>query len=892
MKFPSPLALFPACLALVGAALLPMAQGQETVPALYNYQPARVYYVTYDIPLPEGEQWKKIAAQEWFREGQPLRLEFSLIGIDFRSEKVPKFLSPGLLLGGKGTSPSSDEDEEEVNGWTGMTKNFVIGFDPEQSSVRPKDGFERRPARLRAGGAKTSSGVIGMKSLTREGEYDWYLPMQTNEISVIQYAAVMQPGEPLPSMNPEMLLRPQTNISRRDAEDFIERLNELGLLPQDEGKVSWNIRHGSEAKPKAMDIALGRRFSFALPTQTEWEFAARGGDLNKEQYEQDYPLAVFPDMKMAFKYEHCMGTGREGGRSLVSTTYIEKRNCLGLLNMLGNAMEWVEDDRLPHGAGHQGDPTLREPEGAVSPASRGADMGNKQGDESVGFRLVIRSHIYSQVMGNPYGLNKLSLVEEAKAEVALASYLAKAGGSNASNKLTSIQVDTTPPAPITLSPEQMSRHRIAAGDTWDAIARQHDMSVDELRKLNPYASRIDHLFPDTYVDVRLKPGEVAAAATMQGNLNKNSGSIEEQLRKAAEYIADHYGDNMTEIDCRRSHSDEECKRIVTLLRANLQNAQANYLLGYCYERGIGVGIDATKAFQSYSFAAKHKLANAQYRLGLCHQKGVGTTVSQFAAFRSFEDAANQNHGEAQYRLGLCYEEGKGVGQSDAKAIELYKKAIAHEEPVPGAHLQLGAFYENGTGGLEKNLKLAIQHFTEAVNGFSDNSNVRDLSIRANLHQGICCFRASQALPAGDKNKKKLEDKAFEAFQKAARANNPEAQFHLGYCYENGLGVTRNYKEALHLYLKATNAGYAKAQLRAGYCYVDPKKRFTDENLGQAAYWYNKAAQQDHYVKGQDSLLAGAAHDGLAWVYDKMQRRSEAKDMKKEAKKRRQGRDKI
>ncbi len=886
MKLLSHLALLPAFLALASPALPAPAADKAAVPPLYDYKPERVYTVTYEIPLPKGEQWQKLASTAWFKSRQPLRMEFSLIGIDFRTPELPKFTSPGLLLGGKGKSNGEEADDE---GWMGISRNFSIGFDPGQTTAKIKDGIERRATRMHAGGARTSSGVIGIRSLTREGEYDWYLPMQTNEISVLQYAAVMAPGEAPPSMNPEILLKPRTDVSRRDAEDFTARLNSLRLIEPTEGKkdIHWNIRRASEKEAKPVSIALGRNFYFALPTQTEWEYAARGGELTGEHHGKDYPLAECPDMQTAIKYEHCRGTGREGGQTLVTTVFIEKRNCLGLFNMLGNAMEWVDDDRLPHGAGYQGDPTLCSPVGSVSPASRGEDIGNTTGADNVGFRLVIRSSIYSTFMGKPYGINP---EEETKAEAALASAPkkpaapAKSAGSDKPQsprkpEQVAAQVDTSPVPPVTMPSEQMGRHRVKKGDTWDTIARHHGMDVKTLKLLNPYATRLNHLFPETYVDVPLKE-QAANNASNAGIAEKPSAGItgevqakpvpsgpsrEELLEEAMKYIRDNYGDDCTENDYARSRTDQECKKALAQLQAaeNKENASARCLLGYCNEKGIGMSKNRYNAFRFYELAAQKNLPEAQYRLGLCYEKGIGTAARSTSsrntsAFENYLAAAEQGHAEAQYRLGLCYENGLGTSKAPVRANQQYEKAAAQGNA--DAHLRLGDIYEHNKGA-GKDLNKAIRHYTQAAAGFRHNPNTRDKFADTCFSLGRCC--SESAKKQSDKRKRlALEDQAFNAYHDAAQMNHREALYRKGACYEMGRGVSKNMREAVSLYLQAANMGFAQAQLRVAYCYANGTPR---KDLDQAAHWYEKAASQDRYEPGKPSQLQGAAHDGMGWV---------------------------
>jgi TPR repeat protein len=77
-----------------------------------------------------------------------------------------------------------------------------------------------------------------------------------------------------------------------------------------------------------------------------------------------------------------------------------------------------------------------------------------------------------------------------------------------------------------------------------------------------------------------------------------------------------------------------------------------------------------------------------------------------------------------------------------------------------------------------------------------------------------------------------------------------AQNNLGYLYENGLGVTRDYAEAARWYQLAADSGYARAQFHLGVLYAEglglplnkPKGRALIEQASRsgddaAAQWF-------------------------------------------------------
>ncbi len=85
------------------------------------------------------------------------------------------------------------------------------------------------------------------------------------------------------------------------------------------------------------------------------------------------------------------------------------------------------------------------------------------------------------------------------------------------------------------------------------------------------------------------------------------------------------------------------------------------------------------------------------------------------------------------------------------------------------------------------------------------------------------------------------EQAVEYFRKAAEQGHTDAQFYLGYCYENGQGVAQDYMEAVKWYKKAAEQGDADAQFNLGVCYDNG--RGVAQDYKEAVKWYREAAEQ-------------------------------------------------
>ena len=76
-------------------------------------------------------------------------------------------------------------------------------------------------------------------------------------------------------------------------------------------------------------------------------------------------------------------------------------------------------------------------------------------------------------------------------------------------------------------------------------------------------------------------------------------------------------------------------------------AKASYYEGMRYERGLGVSVYKTRAFDEYMKAAEGHCVEAQVRIAQCYLKGdLGQNKSEKQALYWFKRAADQNSPEA------------------------------------------------------------------------------------------------------------------------------------------------------------------------------------------------------------------------------------------------------
>lgn len=151
------------------------------------------------------------------------------------------------------------------------------------------------------------------------------------EVTRDQYAAATAEACPTPAAAGRL---PQADVAWHEAIAFTMRYS------------AWLARNARDALPMRDDA----RAFVRLPTEEEWEFAARGGAAIAEV---DFGARVFPMPEGMQRYVWFQGTRSSGGR--VRPIGMLEPNPLGLFDILGNVAEWVlEPYRLnrvgrPHG---------------------------------------------------------------------------------------------------------------------------------------------------------------------------------------------------------------------------------------------------------------------------------------------------------------------------------------------------------------------------------------------------------------------------------------------------------------------------------------------------------------------------------------------------------------
>ncbi|XP_058398850.1 death ligand signal enhancer [Diceros bicornis minor] len=167
--------------------------------------------------------------------------------------------------------------------------------------------------------------------------------------------------------------------------------------------------------------------------------------------------------------------------------------------------------------------------------------------------------------------------------------------------------------------------------------------------------------------------------------------------------------------------------------------------------------DYTAAFSYFQKAADHGYSKAQYNVGLCHEHGRGTPRDLDKAALYYQLAASQGHSLAQYRYARCLLQGPASSwdPEGQRAVSMLKHAA--------------------------------------------DSGLRE----AQAFLGVLFTKE----PYLD------EQRAVKYLWLAANNGDSQSRYHLGICYETGLGVQRNLGEAVRCYRQSAALGNEPAQER-------------------------------------------------------------------------------
>jgi TPR repeat protein len=151
------------------------------------------------------------------------------------------------------------------------------------------------------------------------------------------------------------------------------------------------------------------------------------------------------------------------------------------------------------------------------------------------------------------------------------------------------------------------------------------------------------------------------------------------------------------------------------------DATAQFELGARHAAGDGVDQDWAAALAWFRRAAEAGGAAAQHNLAVLHERGRGTEPDPVEAVRWYEMAALQGYRPSQFNLAVAHARGAGTPRDMGKAVAWFERAA---EQVPQANYALGEIFEDGAGGIGRDLERARSHYLLAELGGDARATAR------------------------------------------------------------------------------------------------------------------------------------------------------------------------
>ena len=178
----------------------------------------------------------------------------------------------------------------------------------------------------------------------------------------------------------------------------------------------------------------------------------------------------------------------------------------------------------------------------------------------------------------------------------------------------------------------------------------------------------------------------ALDAANESKRTENAEKAENWLRMAAEE-----GYPPAQFNIYISDLDKDVKWLEKAAEKNYPPAQ-NELGALYYSGKNDIVRNPKKAVEFFRKAADKGNAKAQFYLGVCYDRGMGVKQNDKEAFKWYEESAKQGYGPAQFNLGAFFESGRGEAANEDEAIKWYFEAAINDEV--DAQSNLAVLYKN------------------------------------------------------------------------------------------------------------------------------------------------------------------------------------------------------
>ncbi|KAI9503038.1 hypothetical protein BX070DRAFT_192563 [Coemansia spiralis] len=259
------------------------------------------------------------------------------------------------------------------------------------------------------------------------------------------------------------------------------------------------------------------------------------------------------------------------------------------------------------------------------------------------------------------------------------------------------------------------------------------------------------------------------------------------------------------------------------------STEASYIAGTWFEAGkYGLAVDAGKALQLFTYAAKNHHAAAAYKVGAYNEerKSAGRAFSYYQMAAALGDVA------ANYRMARVFLDGDFHKKVNIKQALVYLRRAAElaSEECPDGALLLAQMYLKDYPN--QDVYNVIFYDPEEAQKLLDKA-ARLGSVDAQYLLGYLFEFGEHGFPVDPQS-------STHYYQLAAEQDNAKAQMALsGWYLSGGQGVPIDDRLAFDWGHRAAQQGLTRAMYAMGYYYE--MGIGCDKDIGRAREWYEKAA---------------------------------------------------
>ena len=201
-----------------------------------------------------------------------------------------------------------------------------------------------------------------------------------------------------------------------------------------------------------------------------------------------------------------------------------------------------------------------------------------------------------------------------------------------------------------------------------------------------------------------------------------------------------------------------------------------------------------------------------------------------SAYKFFQQSTNLGSIDAIYELSECYYWGRGIDIDYDKAIELIKYGL--DKGNDNCLFLMGRAFHFGNG-IELNIKKAKEYYKDAIRECSDKIVIG--KAQGNLANILW----------EEVDSEETKNNVINLYKESIKNGSTISMYNLGYYFDNGYNVKRDYMVAYDYYRMAAEQNHTNAQAELGWMYE--KGNGVSQDYYKSAYWYDLAAKNNHLV---------------------------------------------